>query len=225
MAAGDKIIDLFTGYQDVLSGDQQHRETIYEIVRDLEKISREISTTQQRIHLDLGLQQVPEILSKTKDLLESCGPLFHKLSETIPKNEFYKYHDSWKFVTQRLVFAAALRHFLLNQELLLKEDAAQILSLKPEPAEGFHLDLEDYLHGLLSLTSELARLSVTSATSGDYQLPIKISSFVSELNAGFMLMNFKNDSLRKRYDALKYDQKKIEEIVYDLSIRGLKPGV
>lgn len=43
------------------------------------------------------------------------------------------------------------------------------------------------------------------------------------MNAGFRLLNLKNDGLRKRYDALKYDVKKIEEVVYDLSIRGLKP--
>lgn len=34
-------------------------------------------------------------------------------------------------------------------------------------------------------------------------------------------MNLKNDNLRKRFDALKYDVKKIEEVVYDLSLRGL----
>ena len=49
-----------------------------------------------------------------------------------------------------------------------------------------------------------------------------IQRFVSDLNSGFRLLNLKNDSLRKRFDALKYDVKKIEEIVYDLSIRGLK---
>lgn len=47
---------------------------------------------------------------------------------------------------------------------------------------------------------------------------------MAELNAGFRLLNLKNDSLRKRFDALKYDVKKIEEVVYDLSIRGLTPG-
>lgn len=61
-------------------------------------------------------------------------------------------------------------------------------------------------------------------TSGDYNRPMEISKFVGELNAGFRLLNLKNDSLRKKFDALKYDVKKIEEVVYDLSIRGLKPG-
>lgn len=62
-------------------------------------------------------------------------------------------------------------------------------------------------------------------TCGDYNRPIEISRFVNELNAGFRLLNLKNDNLRKRFDGLKYDVKKIEEVVYDLSIRGLKPTV
>ena len=44
------------------------------------------------------------------------------------------------------------------------------------------------------------------------------------MDSGFRLLNLKNDSLRKRFDALKYDLKKVEEVVYDLTIRGLKPA-
>lgn len=39
----------------------------------------------------------------------------------------------------------------------------------------------------------------------------------------FRLLNLKNDALRKRFDGLKYDVKKCEEVVYDLTIRGLVP--
>lgn len=35
------------------------------------------------------------------------------------------------------------------------------------------------------------------------------------------LLNLKNDALRKRFDGLKYDVKRCEEVVYDLTIRGL----
>lgn len=66
-----------------------------------------------------------------------------------------------------------------------------------------------------------SRLAVNSVTAGDYSRPLRISAFINELDAGFRLLNLKNDSLRKRYDGLKYDVKKIEEVVYDLSIRGL----
>lgn len=64
-------------------------------------------------------------------------------------------------------------------------------------------------------------MAVNSVTSGDYTRPLRISNFINELDSGFRLLNLKNDPLRKRYDGLKYDVKKIEEVVYDLSIRGL----
>ena len=64
---------------------------------------------------------------------------------------------------------------------------------------------------------------MNSVTLGDYQRPLAISRFVADLNSGFRLLNLKNDGLRKRFDALKYDIKKIEEIVYDITIRGLVP--
>ena len=53
--------------------------------------------------------------------------------------------------------------------------------------------------------------------------PIRIAKFIGELDSGFRLLNLKNDALRKRFDGLKYDLKKVEEVVYDVTIRGLKP--
>lgn len=65
------------------------------------------------------------------------------------------------------------------------------------------------------------RLSMNSAAFGDYKRPVQIAEFVSDMNAGFRLLNLKNDNLRKKFDGLKYNLKKVEEVVYDLSIRGL----
>jgi len=84
----------------------------------------------------------------------------------------------------------------------------------------FRVDIVDYLYGLCFLPNELARLCVTRATFGDFELVGRILQFVNELYAGFQLLNLKNDFLRKKYDSIKYDLKKIEEVVYDLSIRG-----
>ena len=58
-------------------------------------------------------------------------------------------------------------------------------------------------------------------TLGDFKRPFEISEFLSNLSSGFKLLNLKNDSLRKKFDSLKYEVKKVEEVVYDISIRGL----
>lgn len=94
--------------------------------------------------------------------------------------------------------------------------------MKTKQSDGFHLDIEDYLMGVLQMASELSRYAINSVTLGDYERPLAISKFVADLNSGYRLLNLKNDGLRKRFDALKYDVKKIEEIVYDISIRGLR---
>ena len=62
-------------------------------------------------------------------------------------------------------------------------------------------------------------------THGDYDRPQRIAQFMNDINSGFRLLNLKNDMLRKKFDSLKYDMKKVEEVVYDLSIRGLKKPV
>ncbi len=81
-----------------------------------------------------------------------------------------------------------------------------------------------------------SRLCVNCVISENYSLPLVISTFVDDLYGtytplkikeitlllgGFRLLNLKNDNLRKRFDGIKYDVKKIEEVVYDISVRGL----
>lgn len=52
---------------------------------------------------------------------------------------------------------------------------------------------------------------------------MSISIFVKSLHAGFGVLNLKNDALRKRSDGIKYRVKEVEDVVYDLSLRGLVP--
>lgn len=82
---------------------------------------------------------------------------------------------------------------------------------------------------------------MNSVTLGDYTRPLEISKFISDIQAGFQLLNLKNDILRKRSDSIKYSVsrfvvflcfalhtersqvKKVEDVVYDLSLRNLIP--
>lgn len=89
--------------------------------------------------------------------------------------------------------------------------------------DAFHLTIEEYLLALTDLTSELSRLATNAVTLSDFSMPVEISSFVKDLFAGFQLLNLKNDILRKRVDAVKYDVKRVEDVVYDLSLRNLIP--
>ena len=83
------------------------------------------------------------------------------------------------------------------------------------------LHFQDYLSGVIQLSNELSRFTVNCVTNGDFTRPMRISAFLQEVLEGFRLLNLKNDNLRKKFDSIKYDMKKVEEVVYDLSIRGL----
>ncbi|XP_053621113.1 translin [Plodia interpunctella] len=215
---------IFSKFQNTLDSEQELREVIRNICREGDHISREIMSILQIIHHDSA--GIGKACLRSRELFAQAKEKYQVLKETVPPTGYYKYHDHWRGMTQRYSHLAALTVWLEKGFLVSHETVAQILGISAvEQKEGFHLDIEDYLVGLLMLCSELSRLAVNAVTQGDHSRPLQISKFVMELNAGFRLLNLKNDHLRKRFDALKYDVKKIEEVVYDLSIRGLLPRV
>ncbi|RVE53616.1 hypothetical protein evm_001757 [Chilo suppressalis] len=222
MGENMKINDIFTKFQKDLDADQERREVIRTICKEIQQISREAVTVLQVIHhKEEGIIQACQ---KARELFEKTRQGYAKLKEAVPPTDYFKYHDHWRGVTQQYCFLISLVIWLEVGILASHETIAEVLGISSvEEKEGFHLDVEDYLVGLLFLCSELSRFAVNCVTRGDYAKPLQISKFIMELNAGFRLLNLKNDHLRKRFDALKYDVKKIEEVVYDLSIRGLLP--
>ncbi|XP_011861452.1 PREDICTED: translin [Vollenhovia emeryi] len=219
------IMEMFNSFQDSLNNEQEVREHIRVIVKNIERSSRDILMTLQNIHTVHQTMEeniiVSEYCSRAREIFGDIRTEYANLAAVVPTNQYYRYHDQWRFVTQRLCFLVALVIYFEVKDLVNKKTVAEILGVKNNREDGFHLDLEDFLLGLLQLSAELSRFAVNSVTNGHYHWPMQIATFVNELNAGFRLLNLKNDILRKRFDALKYDVKKIEEVVYDLCIRGL----
>ncbi|KAL8990410.1 MAG: hypothetical protein Q9169_008128 [Polycauliona sp. 2 TL-2023] len=137
----------------------------------------------------------------------------------------------WARHTQDVILAAILSIWLgLYKEheqgtLYTINDIGSFFGLpvNVKDRDVFHITTEEYLLALTDLIEELARLAVNSVTLGDYQRPLQISKFVKDLHAGFQILNLKNDILRRKSDAIKYSVKKIEDVVYDLSLRNLIP--
>lgn len=47
--------------------------------------------------------------------------------------------------------------------------------METDPLKGAHLDLEDYLQGILNLASELVRYAVNAFVAGDNKKPFQVS--------------------------------------------------
>uniref|UniRef100_A0A182TR11 Translin n=1 Tax=Anopheles melas TaxID=34690 RepID=A0A182TR11_9DIPT len=216
----NNVKNIFDSFNDYLVKEQELRTEIRDIVRDIDQAAKEAAIALQVIHSSIA--DVSAACANARTFFDTCREGYAKLAALIPAGQYYRYHDHWHYMTQRIVFLIALTIYLEKGFLVTRDTAADILGLSVSQQQGFHLDIEDYLVGILQLASELSRYAVNSVILGDYEKPLTISKFVADLNSGFRLLNLKNDSLRKRFDALKYDVKKIEEIVYDISIRGLR---
>ena len=224
-----------------LEEEQVVKESIRNRVRELEASGRELAALLQKVHHASGYLNLPVVVAEVEGVFQTkIQDHFKQLAEVVPPGQYFRYHFMYNMTIQRFVYQAALTHYLKTEDLLLLEDAAKMLgieytsykknfaedansdkSLEKHSLDVFHLDLEDYLAGITQLSNELSRLVVNAVTHGDYQRPKRIATFLNNLDGGFRLLNLKNDMLRKKFDSLKYDLKKVEEVVYDLSIRGL----
>lgn len=209
---------IFSSLSEKLETEAQLKHQLHDQVKQIDLAVRRTLAVLQQSHSKIS--EVHELCKRARQLIEETRPYYNNIRQLIPTGLLHKYHDHWKFSLSQLVFASALIVWFEDGRLLSPSEASQmILGESSDPT--LSIELEDFLTGVSYLPSELARLCVNSAIAKDYEKPKQIAAFVSELFAGFRLLNLKNDNLRKRYDSIKYDLKKIEEVVYDISIRGL----
>ncbi|XP_032229506.2 translin [Nematostella vectensis] len=219
--SGDNSISsIFGGIQQGFANEQREIEEIKILVGSLEKTAREILTVLQKVHQQPSKKVISDVCTKGREMFALAQRQYAELASKIQPEKYFRFYNHWMVVNQQFAFLASFLLYLESETLPTKKDVADLLNVKVTREEGFHLVLDDYLIGLLSLASEVSRFALNCVTAKYYGWPLKISAFLGELDAGFRLLNLKNDFLRKKYDGLKYDLKKVEEVVYDLSIRG-----
>ncbi|MEM4267694.1 MAG: hypothetical protein QXK37_02590 [Candidatus Woesearchaeota archaeon] len=82
------------------------------------------------------------------------------------------------------------------------------------------VQVEDYLMGLCDLTGELSRKAVLSAIAKDYEMIVRIRNLVDEIHGLFLNLNLRNGELRKKSDSIKWNLKRIEEVLYDVKTKA-----
>lgn len=191
-------------------------------------VASEIESANRLTHSYLLLvhqsRPVPEVLEKAKSQIGVLKDLFSRLAEIIREcpGQYYRYHGDWKSETQAVVSMLAFMHWLETGTLLVHTEAEEKLGLNKSE---FGLDIEDYLVGICFMSNELPRYVVNRVTAGDYDCPRKVMKFLTDLHAAFRMLNLRNDFLRKKFDGMKYDLRKVEEVYYDVKIRGLAVNV
>ncbi|RKO89824.1 Translin [Blyttiomyces helicus] len=208
--------------QDNFDSENTIREEMRGSVRDLERTCREVASVLAQVHSAATEQAILAIASTASDGFDNIRKGLKALAAFVPQGQFYRYSNMFVFTLQQAVQLATFVIYLQTERLITVEELQAMLG---GDVPEFHIGVDDMLHGMVPLTGELARFAMNRVTYGDYTRPLRISKFVADLHAGFQLLNLRNDSLRKRFDGMKYDCKRIEEIVYDISLRRLATNV
>ncbi|KAM9670138.1 translin isoform 2-T2 [Dama dama] len=149
------VSEIFVELQGFLAAEQDIREEIRKVVQSLEQTAREILTLLQGVHQGAGFQDIPKRCLKAREHFGTVKTHLTSLKTKFPAEQYYRFHEHWRFVLQRLVFLAAFVVYLESETLVTREAVTEILGIEPDREKGFHLDVEDYLSGVLILASEL----------------------------------------------------------------------
>lgn len=223
---------IFQKLQESIDRDTTFKDEVRDVTKDLDSIGRHITVILSQCH-SASAKDLERILENARAHFNIQRSKVGELERIVARMPYYKFNTMYSSQIQNASYLAILAYWLgLNLlgsgsiapgSLLTIEQVSSVLGTKVNVGDEdvFHLTTEEYLHSLISLINEMSRLAVNSVTIGEHQRPLLISKFVKELFAAFQILNLKNDALRRRFDSIKYDVKKIEEVVYDLSLRGL----
>lgn len=115
------------------------------------------------------------------------------------------HEGSWRAAQEEYAEADLLRQYLQKGTL--------------GKVDGIVDDAEIYLGGLSDTTGELVRRAVLHATEGDHETVERIFTDVRYVVEVLMEMDL-TGNLRSKLDQAKQNLRKLEEIRYDLSLRG-----
>lgn len=196
------------------------RDRIRAVVAEIESASRVATAALLLVHQPVPLA---DVLVKAKAQVEVIKGLYARLAEVLKEcpGQYYRYHADWRTETHMVVSMLAFMHWLETGGLLMHAEAQEKLGLC---SGEFGLDVEDYLTGLCFMSNEFPRFVVNRVTAGCYDCPKRVLGFLTDLHASFRMLNLRNDFLRKKFDGMKYDLRRVEEVYYDVKIRGLVPA-
>lgn len=171
------------------------REKLIKKSRDVLKLSKQLIYAVHRDELKTAEKLVQEIEKEKKQLEEIARHSGAMLFE-----------GSYRVAMQE--YAEALLYYGFIKEGKLWE----INKLK--------ITAEHYLLGLCDLTGELVRKAVFLAGKGKIEEVIKIKDLVDSLYGELLKFDFRENEIRRKFDSLKYDLRKLEDLVLDLKLKG-----
>jgi len=177
----------------------EQREALIGDVRNIVRLSKKIIYSVHRNDEKSSDEAVAEIKRIVKTTMQKAQ-----------KEPALLYSGLLKSAMQEYVEAVCFYEIIRNRRI----PAHRELDVQPE----------HYLLGICDLTGELSRRSVNAAAGADYKTALEMKGIVSEIYNEMMQFDFANSELRKKFDSIKYEVKRLEEMALTISLDAQRRG-
>ncbi|MBI2145079.1 hypothetical protein HYU18_02030 [Candidatus Woesearchaeota archaeon] len=166
-----------------------------------------------------------ELIAKTREIIKQSKTAIYALQRSDQKTAdatlakmkkeislLGKYAENASFAgtikpaMQEYVEAAALNEFIVTGKIIARE--------------GLGVTAENYLLGLCDVSGEIVRKAINAAINDDTKVVVAAKKYVEDLYYGMMQLDLRNGELRKKFDGLKYDLKKLEDVLLSIKLQG-----
>jgi len=180
----------FTKIQKEIKAYDTEREKLIKKSRDVLKLSKQVIYS---VHRGDNADSLVKQMEKEKKALDVIAKHSSKLL----------YEGSYKIAVQEFVEAILYYHFVKTGKLI---------DIKVQP--------EHFVLGLADLPGELVRKAVFLAGKGEVNKVVKIKDTVDNIYGELLKFDFRDNETRRKVDAVKYDLRKLEDLVLDLKMKG-----
>lgn len=182
----------FTQLQKEIHRYDEEREKLIKQSRVVLKLSKQVIYS---VHRD-EIKEASRLLSQ----IEKEKKILNKISQHSTK---MKYEGSYKIAIQEYVEAVLYYSFVKTGEL-----------------KEIKVDAVHFILGLCDLPGELVRKAVFLAGKGEVNKVVKIKEKVDSIYGELLKFDFRENEVRRKVDAVKYDLRKLEDLVLDLKMKG-----
>ena len=183
---------------------------------DFNKLRKEIHTydserekliKQSRVVLKLSKQVIYSVhrdeISEAGKLIKQIESEKKKLDAIAGHNKKMSCEGSYKVAIQEYVEALLYYNFVKKGKLIELSVAT-----------------EHFVLGLADLPGEMVRKAVFLAGKGQVEKVVKIKDEVDAIYGELLKFDFRDNEIRRKVDAVKYDLRKLEDLVLDLKLKG-----
>ncbi len=168
---------------------------------------RENLIKQSRVVLKLSKQLIYSVhrdnLSQATTLLKKIKTEKKNLDSIASKKKKLEFEGSYKIAIQEYVEAILYYNFVKNGKLVTTN------------VHPIHFVL-----GLADLPGELVRRAVFLAGKGETTKVHQIRDAVDMIYGELLKFDFRENEIRRKVDAVKYELRKLEDLVLDLKLKG-----